>query len=357
MKSTFYDLTINIMMRMIAGKRYYSCEDEEVTERDKEEGKRFRDILYDTVSLGGEKTILVDFIPFFRWIGFEGIERRVVKLKEKREAFFQELIEQRRGFLIETGIDSNISGENERDGVRKKMTMIDVLLLLQQNEPHYYADQMIHGLMGVLLSAVTDTSAGTTEWAMSLLLNNPPVLKKAQAEIDIQVGQERLMNESDLAKLPYLHAIIVETLRLYPAGPLLVPHESSADCVIGGYHIPRGTMLLVNLWAIQNDPKLWDEPNKFKPERFEGIEGGNRDGFMLMPFGTGRRGCPGEGLAMRLVGLALGSLIQCFEWDRLNGEEMVDMTEGTGLALPRAQPLEAKCRPRANMPSLLAQIV
>ncbi|RZC45313.1 hypothetical protein C5167_038255 [Papaver somniferum] len=258
---------------------------------------------------------------------------------------------------METRIDSNISDENEGDGVSKKMTMIDVLLLLQPNEPDYYTDKMIQGLMGVLLSAGTDTSAGTTEWAMSLLLNNPQVLKKAQAEIDIQVGQERLMNESDLAKLPYLHAIIVETLRLYPAGPLLVPHESSADCVIGGYHIPRGTMLLVNLWAIQNDPKLWDEPNKFKPERFEEIEGGNRDGFMLMPFGTGRRGCPGEGLAMRVVGLALGSLIQCFEWDRMNGEEMVDMTEGTGLALPRTHPLEASCRTRANMLNLLAQII
>ncbi|KAI3830405.1 hypothetical protein MKX03_033517 [Papaver bracteatum] len=135
---------------MIAGKRYYSRGDEEVTERDKEEGKRFREILYDTVSLGGEKTILVDFIPFLRWIGFKGIEKSMVKLKEKREAFFQELIEQRRGFLIETGIDSNIStDENEGDGVRKKMIMIDVLLLLQQNEPDYYTDKMIQGLMGV----------------------------------------------------------------------------------------------------------------------------------------------------------------------------------------------------------------
>ncbi|KAI3966002.1 hypothetical protein MKX01_010959, partial [Papaver californicum] len=178
-------------------------------------------------------------------------------------------------------------------------------------------------------------------------INNPQVLKKAQAEIDIQGGKERLMNESELPKLPYLHAIIVETLRLYPTGPLLVPHESSTDCVIGGYDIPRSTMLFVNLWAIQNDPKLWDEPDRYKPERFEEIEGGNRDGFMLMPFGTGRRGCPGEGLTMRV----------CFEWDRVNGEEMVDMAEGTGLALPRAQPLEAKCRPRADMLNLLAQIV
>ncbi|KAI3895726.1 hypothetical protein MKW98_025517 [Papaver atlanticum] len=266
MKSTFYDLTINIMTRMI-----------EVMDKDKEEGKRFREILYDTVSLGGDKIILVDFIPFFKWIGFKGIDKRMVNLEEKREA--------------------------------KKMTMIDVLLLLQQNEP-----------------------------------------------LDLRRGKI-LMNESDLAKLSYLHAIIVETIRLYPTGPLLVPHESSSDCVIGGYHIPRGTMPFVNLWETQNDPKLWDELNKFKPERFEEIEGGNKDGFMLMPFGTGRRSCPGEGLAMRVVGLALRFFIQCLEWYRVNEEEMVDMTEGTGLVFPRKERLEAKCRPRGDMLNLLAQIV
>lgn len=205
-----------------------------------------------------------------------------------------------------------------------------------------------------LLTAGTDTSAGTMEWAMSLLLNNPKVLKKAQAEIDNLVGHDRLIDETDLAKLPYLHCIINETMRMYPAGPLLVPHESSEDCLVGGFHVPRGTILLVNMWAIQNDPKIWEEPTSFKPERFEGFEG-VRDGFKLMPFGSGRRGCPGEGLAMRIVGLALGSLIQCFEWERI-GKEMVDMSEGAGLTMPKAQPLQANCRPRSAMVNLLSQV-
>ncbi|CAA2973893.1 cytochrome P450 81F3-like, partial [Olea europaea subsp. europaea] len=103
-------------------------------------------------------------------------------------------------------------------------------------------------------------------------------------------------------------------------------------------------MLLVNLWAIQNDPKIWDDSRKFKPERFEGLEA-TRDGFKLMPFGSGRRGCPGEGLAVRMVGLGLGSVIQCFDWERV-GKELVDMAEGTGLTMPKAQPLIAKCTPR-----------
>ncbi|KAJ4965862.1 hypothetical protein NE237_017711 [Protea cynaroides] len=205
-----------------------------------------------------------------------------------------------------------------------------------------------------LLLAGTDTSSGTMEWAMSLLLNHPEILKKAQAEIDGSIGQERLLEESDLSKLPYLHCIISETLRMYPAGPLLVPHESSEECIVGSYTIPRGTMLLVNIWAIQNDPKIWVDPTEFRPARMERIEGG-RDGFKLMPFGSGRRGCPGESLGMRMVGLALGSLIQCFEWERV-GEEMGDMEEGTGLTLPKAKPLLAKCTPRSTMLDLLSHL-
>ncbi|KAF5195191.1 Cytochrome p450 [Thalictrum thalictroides] len=140
---------------------------------------------------------------------------------------------------------------------------------------------------------------------------------------------------------------------MYPAGPLLVPHESSEDCVVSGFNVPRGTMLLANIWAIHNDPNLWDESTKFKPERFEGLQG-TRDGFKFMPFGLGRRGCPGEGLAMRVVPLALGALIQCFDWERV-GDELVDMSEGLGLTLPKAEPLEAKCRTRSSASNMVSQ--
>lgn len=113
-------------------------------------------------------------------------------------------------------------------------------------------------------------------------------------------------------------------------------------------------MLLVNMWAIQNDNKTWEEPNEFKPERFFDIKG-QRDGFRLMPFGYGRRGCPGENLAMHVASLALGSLVQCFEWERIS-EELVDMTGGPGLTMPKAIPLLARCRPRQDIVNLLAQL-
>lgn len=196
---------------------------------------------------------------------------------------------------------------------------------------------------------------GTIEWAMSLLLNNPDILEKARSEIDNQIGFDRFVDELDLTKLPYLRCIILETLRLYPAGPFLMPHESSEECTVGGFRIPRGTMLLANIWAIQNDPKIWENPRKFKPERFEGIEGTRDHGFKFMPFGSGRRSCPGEALSMRIVGLTLGSLIQCFEWERV-GEKMEDMAEASGLVLAKVQPLQAKCRPRPAMLKLLSQI-
>ncbi|KAH6783125.1 cytochrome P450 [Perilla frutescens var. hirtella] len=334
MKSVFFELTMNVMMRMIAGKRYYGENIEEA-----EEARRFRQIVTDTLRLGTSS--MADFLPVLRWLGVGGFEKGLVELQRKRDAFMQELVQERK---------RSCGGAGEG----KTKTMIEMLLELQEKEPEYYTDAIIRSLMLVMLIAGTDTSAGTMEWALSLLLNNPHVLKKARTEIDERIGHSRLVEEADIGELPYLRCIINETLRMYPAGPTLIPHESSDQCTVGGYRIPAGTMLLVNAWAIHNDPKNWDDPAEFKPERFERLEG-SRDGFKLMPFGAGRRGCPGEGLAQRMVGLGLGSLIQCFDWERAN-HQLVDMTEGVGLSMPRAMPLMAFCRSRPVAADLLSRI-
>ena len=203
-----------------------------------------------------------------------------------------------------------------------------------------------------MVGAGTETTSTTTEWAMALLLNHPEKPKKAQAEIDAAVGTSSLITPDDVPRLGYLQSIINETLRLYPAAPLLLPHESSADCKVGGYDVPRGTMLLANVYAIHRDPAAWEDPAEFRPERFED---GEAEGRLLMPFGMGRRKCPGETLALRTVGLVLGTLIQCFDWDRVDGAE-VDMTESGGLTIPMAVPLEAMCRPRAAMRHVLEEL-
>ncbi|XP_065875771.1 cytochrome P450 81Q32-like [Euphorbia lathyris] len=329
-KSKFQNLTYNIMVRMISGKSYYG--DEISNEK---EAEYFRALLKEAVSHGGTSNPR-DLLPFLNWIDGGRYEKKVINLAERLDDVYQRLIDEIRNK------DGNLESRN---------TMIHHLLSLQEAEPEYYTDQIIKGLIQIMLFAGTDTSAITLEWALSNLLNNPSVLKKARDEIDNKVGQQTLLEAHDLSKLPYLQNIISETLRLHPAAPLLVPHISSDDCSVGGYHVPRGTILLVNVMSIQRDPKLWDDATSFKPERFD-VDGegeGHNKVMMMMPFGLGRRACPGSGLAQRVVGLTLGTLIQCFEWEKVSGKE-VHMGEGKGgFTTPKAQPLEAMCKARPIM--------
>ncbi|CAN1776211.1 Cytochrome P450 81Q32 [Linum perenne] len=309
MKVSLFELTLNVMMSMIAGKRYYG---DNVS--DAEEARRFRGIQEETMRLAGE-TNLEDFLP---WVRSKDLERRMGECHRKRDSFFQELIEEWR-----KKEQSHLNSSTERK------CLIQVLLSLQHKEPEYCTDDIIKGMIMVLLSAGTETSSNTVEWALSLLLKHPHTLKAAQLEIDTLVGTERLVEETDL----------------------LVPHESSEECVVGGYKVPSGTILLVNSWAIHNDAKIWDDPDEFKPERFE--EGGGRGDDEVMAFGYGRRSCPGEGLGMRMVSLTLAALIQCFEWEI---DHEVDMSEETGFTMAKALPLKVKSRPRYAMLKLLSQV-
>ncbi|XP_022725825.1 cytochrome P450 81D11-like [Durio zibethinus] len=320
LKSMLNDMTFNNIMRMVAGKRYYG---DEVT--NEEEAREFRELIAEAFKNSGTAN-QADYFPILNWFG-EGFEKKVKKVGKTIDRFLQTLI------------------ENHRSKRQDNNSMIDHLLSLQESEPHYYTDEIIKGFILVIILAGTDTSAVTIEWAMSNLLNHPELLKKARAELDNQIGQENLIDEQDVSKLHYLQSIILETLRLYPAAPLLLPHMPSSDCTLGGYNVPRGAIVLVNAWAIHRDPKLWDDPTSFKPERFENGEKLGEYSHKLMPFGLGRRACPGAGLAQRMVGLALGSLIQCFEWERIDGKE-IDMTEGKGTTMPKVQPLVAMCKAR-----------
>ncbi|XP_059293550.1 cytochrome P450 81Q32-like [Lycium ferocissimum] len=326
LKSKLFQMSYNIIMRMVVGKRYYG---EDV---DNEEANNFRELIEKVVSYGGVSNPL-DFVPaIFRWFS-RSSEKNLARLGKKMDGLLQGLID-----------------EHRRD--KSKVTMIDHLLSLQESQPEYYTDQIIKGIISVMLNAGTETSSVTIEWAMSLLLNHPDVLEKARTEIDNHVGEDRLVDEADLPKLKYLQSIISETLRLFPAAPLLVPHESSDDCKVTGFHVPRGTMLLVNAWAIHRDPLLWEDPESFKPERFEGVE---VESSKLFPFGMGRRACPGYGLAQRVVGLTLGTLVQCFEWKRIS-DEKVDLTEGKGLTMPKAEPLMARCKARVIVHKVLSEV-
>ncbi|XP_047953596.1 cytochrome P450 81Q32-like [Salvia hispanica] len=320
LKSKFIELAFNVLSMTIAGKRYYG---ENVG--DAAEARRVRFIMREMLEHSGNAN-LGDLLPFLQWFDFQGLEKRFADLMKKLDKFMQELVDERRSGAASSG------------------TMIDHLLSLQEEEPEYYTDELIKGIILVLLVAGTDTMSIGMEWAMSLLLNHPESMDKVRAEIDANVPRDRLVDEEDLPKLSYLNNVITETLRLYPPVPFLIPHQSSEDCRVDGYDIPKGTMLLVNLWAIHRDPEIWDDPEKFKPERHEA----NREGEFMLPFGAGRRKCPGGGIATRVLGLALGTMIHAFEWERVS-HELVDMTHGTGFSIPKAKPLEALCKPREGM--------
>ena len=180
-------------------------------------------------------------------------------------------------------------------------------------------------------------------------MNNRQASNRAKEEIDIHVGRDKWVEASDTKKLIYLQAIIKETLRLYPAGPLLVPHEATEDCYISGYFVPKGTRVLANVWKLHRDPTIWSEPEKFVPERFIRNSGeiDEDQNFKYLPFGSGRRACPGSAFATQVSALTVARLIQGFEMEVPMNEE-VDMREGTGITLPKATPLEILLTPRLS---------
>ncbi|KAJ0980239.1 hypothetical protein J5N97_008494 [Dioscorea zingiberensis] len=326
-RSWFFELTMDLLMGMITGKRYHG-----------EEKRRLRKLLDEIFLLSGA-TSMEDFVPLARWLGFGSMRRRIETAGKEMDEFMQGLIEERRKL-------GNWKESNS--------TIIDILLCLQEKEPEDYSDVAIKGIITTLINGGTETASGTMEWTMALLVNHPEVMKKVKDEIGEHVGHARLVVDSDIFNLRYVNNVIKETLRLFPTGPLLVPHESAEDCSVAGLHVPKGTMLLVNAYAMQRDPELWEDPLEFKPERFDGVTDGDQ-GYKYIPFGSGRRRCPGETMAWKVMGLTLASLIQCFQWERV-GEELVDLSEGMGLTMPMVTPLEVIYKPCPEMLAVLSQL-
>ena len=210
-------------------------------------------------------------------------------------------------------------------------------------------------------SAGTDSTAVSTEWTLSELINNPRVLKKAREEIDSVVGKDRLVEESDVQNLPYIRAVVKEAFRMHPPLPV-VKRKCTQECEIDGYVIPEGALILFNVWAVGRDLRYWVKPLEFRPERFiENVGEGEAasidlrgQNFQLLPFGSGRRMCPGVNLATAGMATLLASIIQCFDLQVpgphgriLKGDDAkVSMEERPGLTVPRAHDL--MCVPLAR---------
>jgi len=198
-----------------------------------------------------------------------------------------------------------------------------------------------------LFAAGTDTIAITVEWTMAELLRHPAVMSKVRGELRDALGSKPHPDESDIDRLPYLRAVVMESLRLHPPSPLLMPHLAMADgAEVGGFAVPSGTKVIINLWAVMRDPAVWPEPDAFVPERFVGAGDAyfrGKDRLEFMPFGAGRRACPGTPMATRVVPLLLASMLHAFEWRLPEGMQPgdVDVRDRFSTSLSMVTPLKA----------------
>lgn len=192
-----------------------------------------------------------------------------------------------------------------------------------------------------LFAAGTDTTSSTVEWAMAEVLRKPEIMKKAKAEVEEVIGKGKAIQEKDVSCLPYLRCIVKETMRLHPPVPFLIPRRVEHDVEVSGLIVPENSQVFVNVWAIGRDPDIWEDPLEFKPHRFleSEVDVWGTD-FELIPFGAGRRICPGLPLAARVVPAMVGSLLNSFDWRVENGKE-IDMEEEFGITLQKAHPLRA----------------
>ncbi|PIN18284.1 Cytochrome P450 CYP2 subfamily [Handroanthus impetiginosus] len=276
------------------------------------------------------KPNVADFLPFLRPFDPQGIRRGITGLYDRVHRFLDAIIDQR------------IRHRASNDPSERFGDFLDVLL--DQTEEHELSYTNIMILFMDLFVAGTHTTTATMEWVMAELLHNPPVLAKAKQELSKNIPPRAVVQEQNLPHLPFLDAVIKETLRLHPAAPLLLPHLTEQEVEIHGYTIPKHTQVFVNVWSILRDPDNWDDPTHFKPERFlnSEIDIRGRD-CKFIPFGAGRRICPGSNLAIRMVNLMLANLVHNFEWKLPNGlkPEDVDMRGGFGIALQKYKPLVA----------------
>lgn len=201
-----------------------------------------------------------------------------------------------------------------------------------------------------MFAAATDTTFAALEWTMSELLRHPRVMKKLQNEIREIVGDKTEITDNDLVEMHYLRAVIKESLRLHPPLPLLFPRMANQDVNVSGYNIKANTQVLVNAWLLGRDPKSYNNPEEYAPERFlnSSIDFKGND-FELLPFGAGRRGCPGIQFAIALKEIALANLVHIFNWVLPDGarEENLDMTESMGAVVHRKHPLKAFAIPHS----------
>lgn len=282
---------------------------------------------------------IADYVPLLKPFDPQGLQRRAKVVHRGLDSFLQAMIDEHRE-------RSSTTDDYKED-------FVDALLGYGQTQEfeQTLSMDMVKAMLLDMLSGAGDTSSATALWTFTELMRHPHVMKKLQDELDSVVGKERLVQDLDLPQLPYLTCVMKESMRLHPAGSILLPHESTEDCKIEGYHIPAGTRIHVNTWHIQRDPSIYENPLEFNPDRFLNspidYKGQGQD-FVLLPFGSGRRRCPGINLGTLMVLYPLAVLLHALDWTFPPGEnaETLDMSETFGLVLYKTIPLKVCGKPR-----------
>ncbi|XP_021720181.1 (+)-menthofuran synthase-like [Chenopodium quinoa] len=282
-----------------------------------------------------------DFIPWLGWINHvNGVEKDVRTVSRNMDSFLESLVQEHK-----------LKGINEGEKSENKQDFVDVLLELQQDHSAEMSldKDSIKGIILDMFVAGSTTTYATLEWVMSELLRNPTIMESLQKEVREITRDKANITENDLEKMEYLKAVIKETFRLHPPVPLLLPRISSQETQLHGYDIPAKTQVIINAWTIHRDPSFWKEPERFNPERFlnSSIDFKGQH-FNLIPFGSGRRGCPGIHFGTANLELVLANFMQKFDWALPEGAQgmNLDMEEHPGLTIHRETPLRAIATPR-----------
>ncbi|CAN1136420.1 Cytochrome P450 71A1 [Linum perenne] len=314
----------NIVSRSALGRTYTKTQDGELSSGD---------LVRTALGLVGGFCIK----DLFPWLGFldtlRGFNAKVHKASKALHDFLDKVIEEHEAANKKGS--SNVSSVDRKD-------IIDILLQLEREGKlgiNLTRNNMKAVVMDMFIGG-TDTTASTMDWAMAEMMKNPCILNKAQEEVRKVVGKKVKVEESDLDSMSYLKCVIKETLRLHVSG--IIPRQTTSAVKVNGYDIPAKTRVLINTWAIQRDPKQWDNPEEFNPERFVGNEldfrGQNKE---YLPFGTGRRICPGISYALKEVEYVVANLLYKFDWAVGGGDrgEDMDMTDNFDMVIRRKMPL------------------
>ncbi|CAI9109294.1 OLC1v1009096C1 [Oldenlandia corymbosa var. corymbosa] len=316
--TAMWSLGANMSCLMIFGKKYLDKDFED---------KRFSDAVREALHLSAQPNI-GDYFPLLRSLDLQGFTRRFKRIAKIYDD------------LLEKIIDDHLKSP----GREEANDFVDILMdLMESGKFEFEFDRRhVKALLLEMLITSMDSTMATIDWAITELLRHPDIMKKLQREIEGKVGMGRIVEESDLEGLMYLDMVVKESMRLHPVGTLGLPHESIEDCTVDGFHIQKNTRLIINIWAIGRDPSVWPDPESFIPERFVGSNVDLRgQDFQLIPFGSGRRSCPGLALALTDVRFVLAQLVHCFDWklsDNIQHSDL-DMSEAFGIVTTRAQHL------------------